>query len=116
MSILTEELESHCECFETAIANYDGEKDADSFIEWYMETYVYHAEIIYYHNAMEFLMEHDPSLRDSMAKAAEYGYTPNNLNSELLASLLLQDILQQELESCRDDIAEYFEEKESNDA
>ena len=106
-------IEEHCECWKTAIEYYDGNNDADSFIEWYTENYIYDAQIIYYHNAMEFLMENDPSLHDSMSKAAEYGYTPENLNSELLASLLLQDILQEELESCRDNIEEYFEEKES---
>ena len=114
MSILTENLESYCECFQTVIAYYNDDNDADSFIEWYTETYIYDASIIYYHNAMEFLTENDPSLHDSMVKAQEYGYKPEDLNSELLASLLLQDILLQELESCRDDIESYFEEKESN--
>ena len=46
-------------------------------------------DIIYYHDAMEFLQENDISLRDSLEIAEELGYTPKNLNSEMLASLLL---------------------------
>ncbi len=45
-------------------------------------------EIIYYYNAMEYLMKNDTSLNESLAIAAELGYTPENLNSEILASLL----------------------------
>ena len=48
----------------------------------------FEVEIIYYSNAMEYLMERDPSLRESLEIAHEYGYTADNINSELLASLL----------------------------
>lgn len=106
---LSKNLESYCESFENAIHHYDGEKYSDSFIEWYRDTYLFSAEIIYYHNAMEFLSENDPSLRDSTAKAADCGYSCEDINSELLASLLLQDILENELQESYDDINEYFE-------
>ena len=36
---------------------------------------------------MDYLREHDTSLTESLELAAEYGYTTENLNSELLASL-----------------------------
>src|SRR6056300_1654828 len=45
-------------------------------------------EIIYYARAMEYLSENDPSLKDSLEIASEMGYTPDNLSSEVLASLL----------------------------
>jgi hypothetical protein len=46
-------------------------------------------DIIYYHNAMEYLTENDTSLRDSFDHLREYGYTLDNenLSSELLASI-----------------------------
>lgn len=112
MSILTKKLEFYCECWDASISYYDGDNDVDSFTEWYTETYIHGASIVYYHSAVEFLTENDPSLTNSILKAHEYGYTLDDLNSELLASLLLQDILIQELESCRDDIAEHFKEQE----
>ena len=45
-------------------------------------------EVIYYSNAMEYLKKNDPSLNESIEIASELGYTTENLNSELLASLL----------------------------
>ena len=44
--------------------------------------------VIYYHNAMEYLKENDPSLNDSIEIALEMGYELKQINSELLASLL----------------------------
>jgi len=44
-------------------------------------------EIIYYCKAIEYLKENDSSLWDSLEIAKEYGYTLENINSELLASL-----------------------------
>lgn len=45
-------------------------------------------EIIYYHNAIEFLKENDASLNNSLEIAEELGYSIKDLNSEVLASLL----------------------------
>ena len=97
-------LEDYCEDLEIAVKYYEGEKDIDDFIDWYTETYIHSAEVIYYHNAIKFLAEHDPSLTESMEKAEEYGYTPKQLNSELLASLLLQDVLINDLNGEREKI------------
>lgn len=47
------------------------------------------AEVIYYSNAMEYLRDNDASLNDSLEIAKEYGYNIDQLNSELLASLLM---------------------------
>lgn len=50
-------------------------------------------DIIYYSEAMKYLSEYDNSLKDSLALASEYGYTLENLNSEILATLLYQQNL-----------------------
>jgi hypothetical protein len=65
-------------------------------------------EIIYYRNAMEYLMERDTSLRESLEIAHEYGYTTDNLNSELLASLLASRECREEFMSYEDEITEFF--------
>ena len=48
-------------------------------------------EIIYYNDAMRYLMQNDNSLRNSLDLAADFGYELKNLNSELLASLLASE-------------------------
>lgn len=55
-------------------------------------------EIIYYNNAIEFLKKEDPSLRESLGIAQEYGYSIENINSELLATLLNQSRMMDEVE------------------
>ena len=50
-------------------------------------------QIIYYYEAMKYLTREDSSLSQSLEIASEYGYTPKNLNSELLATLLYQQNL-----------------------
>lgn len=45
-------------------------------------------EIIYYHKAIEYIKENDPSMMECFEIASEYWYETWNLNSELLASLL----------------------------
>ena len=47
----------------------------------------FNEEVIYYSTAIRYLKDNDPSLTESLEIATEYGYTTNNLNSELLASL-----------------------------
>ena len=63
--------------------------DYDQAIE-----YCYEQEIIYYSKAMNYLMENDASLKDSLAIATEYGIDdPSKLNSEYLATIHYQDAL-----------------------
>ena len=47
----------------------------------------FNEEVIYYSTAIRYLKDNDPSLTESLEIATEFGYTTNNLNSELLASL-----------------------------
>ena len=68
----------------------------------------FNVEIIYYSRAMEYLMENDTSLQNSMELAADLGYTPENINSELLASLLASQYSMEELYKCEHEITEFF--------
>lgn len=103
------DLVNHCECFDTVIEDNEAD-NADDFIEWFNETYIHSAEIIYYHNAIDYLKENDPSLRESLGLAADYGYELASLNSEELATLLLQSNLSDELHGLHSELEAYFDE------
>ena len=64
------------------------EYTADQIEEELQDNGFFDVEIIYYANAIDYLKEHDTSLNESLEIAAEYGYITEDLNSELLASLL----------------------------
>ena len=68
---------------------YDENKDFDQLNEDVIQ-YIHESEIIYYSKAMAYLSENDNSLYESLEIAKEYGYSIENLNSELLATLLYQ--------------------------
>jgi hypothetical protein len=51
----------------------------------------FNVEVIYYNEAMSYLMDHDNSLKNSLELAIEHGYSIKDLNSELLASLLASE-------------------------
>tara|TARA_R110000751_G_scaffold92044_3_gene180308 strand:- start:1368 stop:1727 length:360 start_codon:yes stop_codon:yes gene_type:complete len=72
------------------------------------ENGAYDIEIIYYYKAMQYLIEHDTSLSESMAIAQEYGYEPNNINSELLASLLASQNARDEFYDLQNEIDEFL--------
>ena len=63
------------------------EYTADEIQEELQDNGYFNVEIIYYYKAMQYLLEHDTSLTESLELAAEYGYETQNLNSETLASL-----------------------------
>jgi len=48
----------------------------------------FNIDIIYYSKAIKYLQENDASLSQSISIAIDYGYELENINSELLASLL----------------------------
>lgn len=75
----------------------------------------FEVEIIYYTNAMEYLMERDPSLRESLGIAHEFGYTPDNINSELLASLLASKECREEFMEYENMITEFFNSLDEED-
>lgn len=58
---------------------------------------IHEQEVIYYNTALDYLSVHDPSLQSSLSLAHEYGYKINELNSEILATLLYQNNLKEDL-------------------
>ena len=58
----------------------------------------YNQEIIYYCVAIDYLKEHDPSLRESIGLAVEMGFELKSLSSEDLATLLYQQKLLDDIE------------------
>ena len=65
-------------------------------------------EIIYYSNAIEYLKENDPSLKESLEIAHELGYMVDNLNSEILASLLATRKTEEEFMELQYEVEEFF--------
>lgn len=94
---------------DTSFENYQYEdfSTADELIEA-MQEEISQDEIIYYSNAMEYLMENDSSLMESCELASDLGYETKNLNSELLATILTQHNLNQELYKLQDEIEEIY--------
>tara|TARA_R110000772_G_scaffold79795_1_gene170569 strand:+ start:272 stop:607 length:336 start_codon:yes stop_codon:yes gene_type:complete len=65
-------------------------------------------DIIYYHVAMKYLSREDSSLAQSLEIAHELGYNTENLNSELLATLLYQQNLTNQWYEISEKIEEIF--------
>ena len=86
------------------------ENDAfNSIYEMIEENDGFNCDVIYYSNAIKYLQENDPSLRESLEIAEEYGYDIKNLNSEILASILKSQNVRNEFLELRDEINEFFE-------
>ena len=77
------------------------------------------SDIIYYSKAIKFLAENDNSLRESMKIASEMGYNVEDLNSELLASLLNysqnMEQLSEDLEAFENDFNNLDEEPDEDE-
>ncbi len=65
-------------------------------------------EIIYYSVAMDYLIKHDTSLTDSIELALEHGFKLEDLNSEILASLLATQITRDAFWGLEEDINNFF--------
>ena len=61
--------------------------NADTLFNRLDRNQAFNIEIIYYYNAMEYLSQHDNSLRSSLELAWNMGFRLKDLNSETLASL-----------------------------
>ena len=83
----------------------------DEFTE-YVEERIYEQDVIYYSTAIKYLAENDPSLRESLSLAQEYGADLDSLNSEYLATLLLQQNLMEEFHSM-DNFEHLWDEEEA---
>lgn len=79
--------------------------------EYFQENNLLDQEIIYYANAIEFLKKHDQSLSQSLELAKDCGYTIENINSELLASLLATEHAKEEFDDflASDTLQEIFD-------
>lgn len=104
-------LNSNLEDF---FASYDIEEieTADDILYRLEEDGAFDIEIIYYDRAMKYLMEHDPSLTDSLQYAEEMGYTAGSLNSEILASLLASSRARDEFYELQNEIQDIIDENE----
>ena len=82
----------------------------DQIREQLDEANAFDEEIIYYSRAMEFLTEHDTSLRRSLEIAQDMGYEPKNLSSETLASLLAGEVNREDFSDLESKITDFFTE------
>jgi intracellular sulfur oxidation DsrE/DsrF family protein len=92
------------------IDNIDLEDSFQSIYSMIEDNQGFDSEIIYYSRAIEYLQENDPSLRNSLEIASEYGYEVSNLNSEILASLLASQNIREDFYKLEDEITEFFDE------
>lgn len=83
---------------------------ADKLRDYYIDCRCWDIEIIYHFKAIRYLLEHDPSLTESLDLACELGYTIDNVNSEILASILATQEREQDFANAADDIDEKLEE------
>lgn len=97
------------------IDNIDFENAFDSIRDMIEENNGFDIEVIYYGNAMKYLMENDPSLQESLAIAHDMGFTTDGLNSEILASLLASQNSRNDFYDLKDDINTFFEELEEEE-
>lgn len=80
------------------IKEYIAFEDIVDNIDDDIEEIINQLEVTYHAVAIEFLAKEDPSLRYSLEIANEYGFDISNLHSELLATLLLQSMVRDEID------------------
>ena len=80
----------------------------DNICETIRENRGFEQEVIYYSNAIEYLKEHDPSLKESIEIAIEYGFELKNLSSEVLASLLKTENVTNDFYELRNSVNNFF--------
>ncbi len=88
--------------------------DTDRYGEIIDEAIRTASEVIYSGTAMEVLTAYDPSLCSALAIAEELGYKAGDLNSEILASLLLEDMLIDDLDFVLNEVANILEQHLDN--
>jgi len=86
---------------------YEDSDTLENFLEKVQEA-IYQEEIIYYYKAMEYLTENDNSLFRSIEIVTDLGFELKNINSEILATLLYQQNLSEELSELTPSIEEIF--------
>lgn len=69
----------------------------------------FNIEIIYYSRAMEYLSENDSSLTESLTLAADMGYSPTDINSELLATLLASENTRKDWYEAENEVQDFLD-------
>ena len=92
--------------------NYNDFNSFDEISEHLDDQGAFNIDIIYHSVAIEYLSENDPSLQESLSLASELGYETENLNSELLASLLASQEVRNDFYNLESEITTFFEELE----
>ena len=87
--------------------------DFDDLRESLENQNAFEVEIIYYCNAIEYLSENDPSLTESLELANDMGYNPNDLNSEILATLHASNKVREDFAELENSFNEFIEELET---
>lgn len=90
------------------INQIDTDNAAESIFDMIQDNGGFNVEIIYYSNAIEYLKRYDNCLTESIELAIEYGYTLENINSELLASLLASKNAMSDYWDYQNEINEFF--------
>jgi len=94
---------------------YDNEDTFNDFCDKVNDA-IMQEEIIYYSEAIKYLMREDASLGQSLEIASEYGYTTEQLNSELLATLLYQQKLTEQWYEIENQVSKLFYDKLEKDS
>lgn len=97
------------------INNIDYDDAFNSIYEMIEDSGGFDIDIIYYSNAMEYLKKHDPSLRESLELAFGVGRGINDINSEILASLLASQKASEDFYELEDEINDFFLELEEEE-
>ena len=92
------------------IEDIDIDNSYNSIQEKIHENNGFDIEIIYYSKAIEYLSENDPSLKESLEIAQEFGFELKNLTSETLASLLASENARENFYELESEIETFFEE------
>lgn len=95
------------------IDNINFDNAFDSIRDMIEDNNGFDVDVIYYANAIDYLYANDPSLRESLEIAAEYGYEVHNLDSEILASLLKRENIRNEFYQLENEINDFFEKLEA---
>jgi intracellular sulfur oxidation DsrE/DsrF family protein len=97
------------------IDNIDHANAFDSIRDMIEDNNGFDIDVIYYSNAIDYLSKNDPSLKKSLNIAAELCYEVQNLNSEILASLLASKLVREEFYELESEINDFFEELEEEE-
>tara|TARA_R110002167_G_scaffold21266_1_gene77450 strand:- start:346 stop:714 length:369 start_codon:yes stop_codon:yes gene_type:complete len=90
--------------------NYKEHTNLDEITDVLHDNNAFDQEVIYYATAIKYLQENDPSLRESMEIAIEYGFALENINSEVLASLLKTQNVKEDFSELETEIEDFLTE------